>query len=136
MAQIENVAYQRQGKSFSHIKKQLLRIDMTPMVDLGFLLITFFIFTTTISTPTITNLYMPDTKPDPHPPKLIDELALTILLDANNKIYYYSGNWEDAKKAEQIFETSYSEYAGLGNVIRQKQEKIEVSGKFREGKKR
>jgi biopolymer transport protein ExbD len=135
MAQIENVAFQRQWKSFSHRPTRMIRIDMTPMVDLGFLLITFFIFTTTISTPTITNLYMPDTNPDPHPPKLDDELALTILLDANNRIYYYNGNWEDAKKTEQIFETTYSEYAGFGKVIRQKQEMIEASGKFSEGKK-
>lgn len=135
MAQIENAAYQRQGKSFSHTKKQILRIDMTPMVDLGFLLITFFVFTTTMSTPTVTDLYMPKEGPETDPPKLINDLALTILLDANNKIYYYNGNWEDAKKTEQIFETSYSEYTGLGKVIRQKQEKIEASGKFREGKK-
>lgn len=135
MAQIENAAYQRQGKSFSHNKKQLLRIDMTPMVDLGFLLITFFVFTTTMSTPTITDLYLPKEGLETDPPKLINDLALTILLDANNKIYYYNGIWEDAEKTEQIFETSYSEYDGLGKVIRQKQEKIEASRKFREGKK-
>jgi biopolymer transport protein ExbD len=51
MAQIENTASVRKGKSFSHNKKQVIRIDMTPMVDLGFLLITFFVFTTTMSTP-------------------------------------------------------------------------------------
>ena len=59
MAQIENSAFERKGKTFSHTKKQILRIDMTPMVDLGFLLITFFVFTTAISTPMVTDLYMP-----------------------------------------------------------------------------
>ena len=59
MAQIENTANERKGRSFSQTKKQPLTIDMTPMVDLGFLLITFFVFTTTISTPNVTDLFMP-----------------------------------------------------------------------------
>ena len=117
MAQIENTAFMREGKSFSHSKKQILRIDMTPMVDLGFLLITFFVFTTTMSIPKATDLFMPSDKPDPKPPKLIDDLALTILLIENNKIYYYNGNWEDAKNNNQIFETNYSTYNGIGKIM-------------------
>ena len=135
MAQIENAAFMRKGKSFSHSKRQILRIDMTPMVDLGFLLITFFDFTTTMSIPKATDLFMPSDKPDPHPPKLIDDLALTILLSENNKIYCYNGNWEDAKKSNQIFETNYSTYNGIGKIIRQKQKDIDASGKFTDGRK-
>jgi len=135
MAQIENTANGRKGKSFSHNKKQIIRIDMTPMVDLGFLLITFFVFTTTMSTPKATDLFMPSDKPDPLPPKLIDDLALTILLSENDKIYYYNGNWEDAKNGNQIFETNYSTYEGIGKIIRQKQKEIDASGKFADGRK-
>ena len=91
MPQMENVVTVRKGKSFSQAKKQLLTIDMTPMVDLGFLLITFFVFTTTISSPTVTDLYMP--KDSLITNTLPESLALTLLLDDDNKIYYYHGDF-------------------------------------------
>jgi len=133
MAQIENPASERKGRSFSPTKKQAIKIDMTPMVDLGFLLITFFVFTTTISTPTVTDLFMPKESGAPMP--LPKSLALTLLLDDENKIYYYHGDFDDAVKANEIFETNYSTYTGLGKIIRQKQKDIDASGKFSDGRK-
>ena len=134
MAQIENSAVERNGRSFSRNKKQLLRIDMTPMVDLGFLLITFFVFTTTISTPKATDLFMPkDDTNDPQP--LPKSLALSLLLDDNDKVYYYHGDFNDALQANEIFETNYSTYTGMGKIIRQKQKDIDAGGKFAEGRK-
>jgi biopolymer transport protein ExbD len=133
MAQMENSAIERKGRTFSHNKKQILRIDMTPMVDLGFLLITFFVFTTTMSMPKATDLFMPKDSNDPSP--LPKSLTLTMLLDDNNKIYYYHGDFNDALKANEIFETNYSSYTGMGEVVRQKQKEIEASKKFADGKK-
>ena len=136
MAQIENPAAERKGRSFSHNKKQILRIDMSPMVDLGFLLITFFVFTTTISTPTITDLYMPkDPANNKDSTKLINDLALTLLLDDDNRVYYYNGIFNDAVIANRIFETNYSIYEGIGKIIRQKQKDLDASGKFADGRK-
>lgn len=135
MAQIENTANGRQGRSFSHSKKQIIRIDMTPMVDLGFLLITFFVFTTTMSTPKATDLFMPNDKPVTIPPELPNSLALTLILDENDKIYYYHGDFNDAAKTNKIFETGYSTNSGIGKVIRQKQRDIDVSGKFADGRR-
>jgi biopolymer transport protein ExbD len=132
MAQIDNAAMQRKGRSFSRNKKQLLRIDMTPMVDLGFLLITFFVFTTTMSLPKATDLFMPKESDDPI--TLPKSLALTMLLDDNNKIYCYHGDFNEALKANETFVTNYS-YDGIGKVIRQKQKDIDASGKFKEGRK-
>ena len=134
MAQIETTANARKGKSFSHNKKQIIRIDMTPMVDLGFLLITFFVFTTTMSTPKATDLFMP--KDDiSHPPPLPTSLALSLLLDDNNKVFYYNGDFKEAVSANKIFETNYSTYEGIGKIIRQKQKAIDASGKFADGRK-
>ena len=136
MSQIENTARERKGKTFAHTKKQLLRIDMTPMVDLGFMLITFFVFTTTISKPTVTDLYMPkDPVNEKDSSKLINDLALTLVLNGNNEIFYYHGRFEDAFKTNQIFETSYSTYSGIGKIIRQKQKDIDAGGKFAGGRK-
>jgi biopolymer transport protein ExbD len=132
MAQLDNAAFKRKGKSFCRNKKEILKIDMTPMVDLGFLLITFFVFTTTISTPAATDLYMPKPGPESEQP---NSLALTLLLDENNKVYYYNGNWDDARKTNEIFETNYSTYAVMGKIIRQKQKDIDASEKFADGKR-
>lgn len=129
MAQIENAAIERKGRSFSHAKKHLPPIDMTPMVDLGFLLITFFVFTTSLTTPTATDLFMPKNDTS-HPQPLPQSLAMTLLLDDNNKIYYYNGDFEHAIKTGQIMETSYSTYEGIGKAIRQKQKDLELTGKF------
>jgi len=70
-------------------RKHALRIDMTPMVDLGFLLITFFIFTSTLSEPKAMNLILPKEGGPPTPTK--QSGALTILPSGDDKIYYYEG---------------------------------------------
>ena len=65
---------------------------MTPMVDLGFLLITFFIFTTTMSSPTTLDLNMPKDIKDPKRQKEAKESGvLTIMLGKGNQVYYYEG---------------------------------------------
>src|SRR5690349_2727836 len=74
-------------------KKRLRRgtppMDFTPMVDLGFLLITFFMLTTTLAKPVVMPLVMPDDTGKPLPLKA--SKALTILLGAGNKVYWYEG---------------------------------------------
>lgn len=103
-----------------------LRIDMTPMVDLGFLLITFFIFTTTMSQKKVMKLFVPKAGP---PIFLGASKALTVLLGQNNKIFAYEGKFEDALKQNSIISTSYDESNGLGDLIRHKQKQLEQTDK-------
>lgn len=106
--------------------------DMTPMVDLGFLLISFFIMTAQLSKPASLRLAMP--KESPESPMLLDSRnALTVLLDAQARIYYYEGSWEDAKKGGDIISTSMDEKTGLGKLIREKQQALDLQG-TREGR--
>lgn len=85
----------KKGPGVKKAKKLSTRVDMTPMVDLGFLLITFFIFTTTMRTPTTVNLNMPkDTDKEEELTEAKQSGALTIMLARNNVVYYYEGQLE------------------------------------------
>ena len=63
------------------------------MVDLGFLLITFFIFTTTMSQPTAMKINLPKDVEKPEEQNKVKESAvLTIMLGKNDQVYYYEGD--------------------------------------------
>ncbi len=82
----------KKGPGVKKAKKQSTRVDMTPMVDLGFLLITFFIFTTTISQPTALKLNLPkDTDKPEEQTKTKASGALTVMLGKDNNVFYYEG---------------------------------------------
>src|SRR5215212_7319402 len=82
----------KKGPGVKKAKKLSTRVDMTPMVDLGFLLITFFIFTTTLSTPATMGLIMPKDEKDPKDLTEVKESgALTVMLGKGDQVYYYMG---------------------------------------------
>jgi biopolymer transport protein ExbD len=89
-------------------KKNSGKPDMTPMVDLGFLLITFFMFTTTFSKPNMMKLNMPD-KPkatDILPPIKLSN-TITILMGKDDRIFWHQKDMADLTVSD-LNETNYS----------------------------
>jgi biopolymer transport protein ExbD len=99
-------------------KKLSTKVDLTPMVDLGFLLITFFILTTTLSQPTVMPVNMP-AKGDSM--MIARNAVLTLIAAANNQVFYFEGSLDDAEKKSSFGTSGYSIHEGIGQVIAQKQ---------------
>lgn len=122
MASIEegDGGHHKKGPGVKKAKKLSTRVDMTPMVDLGFLLITFFIFTTTMSSPTTMELFMPkDTDKDDEQNKAKESGALTILLSKDNHVYYYEGQLKE--DASNFLSTNFG---GIRKVIIDKKKAV------------
>ncbi len=82
----------KKGPGVKKAVKKNTKVDLTPMVDLGFLLITFFVFTTTMSTPTAMRLTLPkDTDKPEEQNKAKESGALTLMLGKERTVYYYEG---------------------------------------------
>lgn len=102
----------KKGPGVKKGKKLSTRVDLTPMVDLGFLLITFFIFTTTMSQPTAMRLILPkDTEKPEEQNKIKESAALTVILGNNNVIYYYEGTL--LPDGSNFKSTNYKEIRGI-----------------------
>lgn len=73
-------------------KKSSTKIDMTPMVDLAFLLLTFFMLTTTFNKPQTMEIIMPDKpKETDIPPEVNEKKVITVILGEKDKVYWYKG---------------------------------------------
>lgn len=103
-----------------------IRIDMTPIVDLGFLLIAFFIFTASITETKAMKLFMPA---DGAGTFIGQSTVLTLLLRANNRILLYEGDWESAVHRGKLVTTNYNVYSGAGSYIRTKQKALGARSK-------
>src|ERR1035437_7495428 len=93
-------------------KKSSTRIDMTPMVDLAFLLLTFFVLTSTFSKPKTMEINFP-ADPKDHSKDIRINNALTFIMTKDNGIFYYAGEFypegnDKGKPATTLIKTDFS----------------------------
>lgn len=118
----------KKGPGVKKGKKLSTRIDLTPMVDLGFLLITFFMFTTTLAKPKTLEINMPYKDPNMKQEdqnKIKESVALTILLSKNHKIYYYEGMATDPTKPPDLKGTTFAAKNGIRDEIIAKKKMVD-----------
>lgn len=101
-------------------KKHSTHVDMTPMVDLFCLLLTFFMLTTAFSKAKVMEISFPEKtdKNDPkNQPKISAEKTLNIILDENDKVYWYNGLADPRKlPLPTVYSTDFSK-EGIRKVL-------------------
>ncbi len=96
------------------------QVDLTPMVDLAFLLITFFMLSTALVKPSVMPLVMPETDQPKLPDFRKESQVLTLLLAGNNQVFYYEGITEP-----RLDSTGYAA-EGLRRVILNKKKRVDA----------
>lgn len=87
----------RIGRKRIRTRKLTTRVDFTPMVDLGFLLITFFMLATNLTKPQTMEIALPsrDKAEGKEQTTVKSSRAVTILLGKDNQVFYYEGTREN-----------------------------------------
>jgi biopolymer transport protein ExbD len=111
MAEVEQKEKQEGGKKKT--KRGVARVDMTPMVDLMCLLITFFMLTAAFNKPKIMEIVLPEKikdkdKDKQEAPKIAKSRTLNIILGPENKVYWYPGLVDDPKNPPPLQITDFS----------------------------
>jgi biopolymer transport protein ExbD len=124
MASIDSGAEQggKKKPGVKKAKKLSTRVDMTPMVDLGFLLITFFVFTATMNSPTTLDLNMPkDIKKEDEQTEVKESSVLTIMLGKGDQVYYYEGKLVVDATGNNFKQTTFK---GIRDIIIKKKNEV------------
>lgn len=125
MAEIQQAAGSHKGGK-RRAKKMSTRIDMTPMVDLAFLLLTFFMLTTTFAKPYTLELQMPVDKGEKTSVSL--KKALTIILGKGHQVHYFFGLNAPKDPTVPAAELKITTFAadGIREVLRRHQQQPEM----------
>lgn len=108
----EIVSQEKQSGGKKKIARGVARVDMTPMVDLMCLLITFFMLTTAFSKPKIMEIVLPEKlkdkdKKNQEQPKIPKSRTINLILGPDNKIFWYPGLIEDPKNPPMLQTTDF-----------------------------
>ena len=112
MAEIQQQSAGTSKSGKRRAKKMSTKIDMTPMVDLAFLLLTFFMLTTTFAKPYTMELAMPVKSNEPT--NVGAKKALTIILGKGHRVYYFSGLNAPQDKAAPVPTVQATTFAADG----------------------
>jgi biopolymer transport protein ExbD len=110
MAEIAEVEQKQKGGK-KKFKKVPAHVDMTPMVDLMCILITFFMLTTVFTKPKIMEIVLPEKikkNENVEPPKIAKSRTLNIILGPEGKVFWYPGIADDPKNPPPLQETSFN----------------------------
>ncbi len=114
----EGGSKKKHGKKRS--KKLSTKVDLTPMVDLAFLLITFFMLTTTLNKPNAMELNMPKKTEEDKKAKIDEGLLLNLILDKDNSVWWYEG-----MTATDLKRTVFASEKGIRDIIYWKQDQLQ-----------
>lgn len=119
----------KKGAKKVRSKKLNSKVDLTAMVDLAFLLITFFMLTTSLSKPQSMDLGLPDKDENPElnkDVKVDENRTMTVLLGDNNKLKYYMGMIDNPKVKPT--DTKYGKEGIRKELLKRKKEVLEYTG--------
>jgi len=121
MSEVQQQGNAAKGDKKVRSKKQSTRIDMTPMVDLAFLLLTFFMLTTTFAKPKTMEIAVPEKPKDmSKPPEVNEKRVMNIILGEKDKIYW----WMGITKPE-VHTTTYSK-DGIRKVVLEQEKEVDA----------
>ncbi len=113
-------------------KKQAPHVDLTPMVDLAFLLITFFMLVTTFNKPNVMDLGLPakpkEDMPKPPPTEIDLSNSISLIIGKDNRIFYHQ--LDQAGLNEQTLQETSFDREGITKVIEQAKAKAKDQTKF------
>lgn len=121
----EIIAHEKSG---GRQKKKNVKIDMTPMVDLNFLLLMFFMFTSSFSKPNVMDLGLPGKGEHSPTNQIGDKNQITFIIGENNRIFYHQSNPTDLTEAG-LKETDYNG-VHISKIISTAYEKAPIKKNF------